>query len=171
MNQTPLTRILFAIVIVALQVLIFNHVHILGYATPLVCVYILMTFPLSMPKYSKLLWGFGIGLVQDAFANTPGVMAATLTFMAFIQGTLLEFFGGQDSDDDGDEVPSTKTLGLYFFLRYAAVSVLIQTAVFYLLMTFNFFNPLDTAINIAGSSVLSFLAIWFMESIRSRSRK
>lgn len=150
--------------------LIFNHVHILGYATPLICVYVIMTFPLNMSKCAKLLWGFGIGLIQDIFTNTPGVMAATLTLVALIQGMLLTFFGGQDSDDE-DEIPSIKTLGLYFFLRYTAVAVLIQTTVFYLIMTFNFFNPVDTAINIGGSSLLSFLVIWFMESIRSSSRK
>ncbi len=170
MENTPSARISLAVTVIAIQVLILNHVHIFGYATPLVCAYVIMTFPSNMPKYSKLLWGFGIGAVQDAFANTPGAMVATLTFMALIQGTLLSFFGKQDGDDE-DTAPSTRTLGTYFFLRYAAVTVFIQTTVFYLIMTFNFFNPVDTAINIMGSSVLSFLIIWFMESIRSSSRK
>lgn len=172
MIQTLLAKIFFALIIIALQVLIFNHVHIFGYATPLICVYILLTFPLKMPKWSKLMWGFCIGAIQDAFANTPGIMAATLTFMALLQSPLLKILGGQN-DNDGDEmeVPSIKTLGTFSFLRYAAVAVFIQTLVFYLLMTFNFFDFVDTAINIVGSSVLSFLIIWFIEGIRSNSKK
>ena len=172
MIQNQFTKIIFAIIIVALQVLIFNHIHIYGYATPLICVYILLTFILNMPKWSKLLWGFCIGLVQDTFANTPGAMAATLTVMALLQGPLLILLCGQDENDKDDiVVPSIKTLGEFSFLRYVAVAVLFQNIIFYTIITFNFFDPLDLAINIVGSSVLSFLIIWLIEGIRSNSKK
>ena len=172
MIQNQFTKIIFAIIIVALQVLIFNHIHIYGYATPLICVYILLTFTLNMPKWSKLLWGFCIGLVQDTFANTPGAMAATLTVMALLQGPLLILLCGQDENDKDDiVVPSIKTLGEFSFLRYVAVAVLFQNIIFYTIITFNFFDPLDLAINIVGSSVLSFLIIWLIEGIRSNSKK
>ena len=168
MIQSFVSKFILALILIALQALIFNHIHIFGYATPLICVYFLLTLPLNMPKWSKLLWGFCIGIIQDSFTNTPGAMAATLTFMALIQDPLLIVLGGQNENDKEDIViPSIKAIGAYQFLRYAAVAILIQNIIFYMLMAFTVNNIIDTAINIGGSTVLSFLIVWFIESIRS----
>lgn len=172
MIQSHIERFFLAVTLVALQALIFNHIHIYGYATPFICVYFILTLPLSTAKWAKLLWGFVIGLAQDTFANTPGVMAATMTFLALIHDPLLTIVGGEDKDDkDEIVIPSAKSLGLIPFLRYAAVMILIQNTVFYLLMTFNFATLNDMLINIGGSTVLSFLIIWFIEGLRNNVAK
>lgn len=167
MIQTHISKVTLALIIIALQSLVLNHIHIYGYATPIICVYFLLTLPLNTGMVSKLLWAFCLGMVQDALANTPGAMAATMTLMAMLHSPLLIVIGGQDKlDKDEDTVPSIKSLGQFPFLRYTAVALLIQNTVFYLLMTFNFASFTDTAINILGSTVLSFFIIWFIEKIR-----
>lgn len=168
MISSSISRIFLTLAIIALQTVVLNHIHIFGYATPMICVYLIITLPLNTPRPTVLTWGFLVGLTQDIFANTPGVMTATLTLVAMMHSGLLMVLGGRDKDDkDEGVIPSIKTLGTMPFLRYAGGAVLIETIVFYLLMIFNFAAPLDTVINIAGSSVLSFLIIWFIESIRS----
>ena len=88
MIGTFLKRIAQFISILALQVLVFNHVQIVGYATPMVCIYFILLFPLGTPHWQTLLWAFAIGLLQDIFSNTPGMNAASLTFVGFIQPML-----------------------------------------------------------------------------------
>lgn len=171
MIQTHFRRIGLLLLLLAMQVLVFNHVHILGYATPLVCVYFILTFRLGTERWVKLLWGFGIGLVQDMFSNTPGMMAATLTLVAFMQPGLLTLLGGIDKDDEQEDdiAPSIAKLGMLPFLRYVFVGVLLQCAVFYLLENFSFLSLRNTLINIGGSTAFSVLIIWFIDSIRSNS--
>ena len=169
MIHTHIRRIGLLLLLLAMQVLIFNHVHILGYATPMICVYFILTLPLSTSRCAKLLWGFGIGLVQDMFANTPGMMAATLTLIAFMQPQLLTLLGGIDKDDEQEDdiAPSIAKLGALPFLRYAFVGVLLQCLFFYLLEVFSIFDISNTLINIGGSTAFSLLIIWFIDSIRS----
>lgn len=173
MIQTYSKQIGLLLLIMALQVLVLNHVHICGYATPLICSYFILILPNSTARWAKLLWGFGIGLAQDTFANTPGMMAATLTLVALLQPRLLSLFGGIAGDDDNDEdySPSIAKLGAFPFLRYAFGGILLQCSVFFLLENFSFFSIGATAINIAGSTLLSFLIIWAIESIRSKTVK
>ena len=172
MIQDYLRQIGFLLLIIALQALVFNHVHIYGYATPFICVYFILTLPLSTPRWAKLLWGFGIGLVQDMFANTPGIMAATLTMVAMLQNFLLTLLGAQNNEDKDEAVsPSLISLGMIPFLRYMAVGVLLQNTLFYLLVTFSFASFTDIVLNITGSTILSFLIIWFIESIRCNTMK
>lgn len=155
--------------LLAMQILVFNHVHILGYATPLVLAYFILVLPLNTARWARLLWGFGLGLVQDIFAGTPGMMAATLTLIGLIQPPLFNLLSGVDDvgDREASLSPSIAALGRWPFLRYVGVGLLIQCVVFYLIETFSFFSPVDLLLNIAGSSVLSFLIVWGIESIRS----
>ena len=69
-------------------------------------------------------------------------------------------------DKEDDIPPSIATMGAFPFMRYVAAGVLMQCVVFYMLEIFSFFSITDTLINIAGSTVLSFLIIWAIESIR-----
>lgn len=169
MIQNYLRLGLLLLCLLAMQILVFNHVHIMGYATPLVLGYFIFVLPIDTARWARLLWGFGLGLVQDIFAGTPGMMAATLTLIALIQPPLFNLLSGLDDtgDREANLSPSIATLGRWPFLRYAGVGLLIQCVVFYLLETFSFFSPIDLIINIAGSSVLSFLIVWGIESIRS----
>ncbi len=157
----------------ALQVLVFNHINFYGYATPLLGAYLLMVLPVKSPKLVKLLLGFLIGLVQDMFANTPGMMAASLTLVALCQDWLFALLSGASKEDYETEAftPSISSLGLLPFLRYVFVGVLIQNVVFYMLENFSVFNLADTFINIGGSTLLTMLIIWAFDSIRSNFYK
>lgn len=172
MIGTFINRFLRLVLLLALQVFIFNHVQIFGYATPMICVYFLLLFPLSTPRWVILLWGFALGFLQDTFANTPGMNAASLTLIAFIQPMLLKTFSSQDKEDDDETLlPSAVSMDWSHFLRYAAMAVIIQQMVFYLLEMFSFFNLLEMLINICGGSLMSFLIIWAMESVRTGGKK
>lgn len=152
-----------------LQVIIFNNVQIFGYATPMICVYLILQMPLSTPHWQILLWAFAIGLVEDIFTNTPGMSAATLTFIALLQPALLRLLASKDFVEDEDmPEPTARNMRWWPFLRYVFVGVLLEQIIFYFIEAFNFFNYTELLINIAGGTMTSFIIIVAMESIRPK---
>ena len=62
--------------LVLLQVLILNNVHIAGYATPFLYIYLILKFESETPRNALMLWAFFLGLTVDIFSDTPGMNAA-----------------------------------------------------------------------------------------------
>ena len=92
-------RLLQMLGLVALQVLVCNHIHLLGYATPMPYVLFLAYLPLNANRVGNLLWAFVMGLLIDVFSNTPGEAAASLTLAAMAQVSIrIDFSSAQDFD-------------------------------------------------------------------------
>ncbi len=85
-----LRRIILFIVLCLVQGLVLNHINLLGCATPLLYVYMALTFPRGYPRWAELLWCFFLGLSVDTFTNTPGVAAASMTLVGVLQPYILE---------------------------------------------------------------------------------
>ncbi len=156
--------------LLTLQVLVFNHIHILGYAMPVVYVYFLLIFPSNASRSLMLIAGFIAGLVFDSFANTPGMGAAAMTLMAFIQPSLLRIFGPRE-DDDEEYIPSRKTMGRWTYVAYLLTGSLIHNTIFFLLEAFSLFNWANVLINIGGGTLLATLIMLAIESVRGSFRR
>ena len=84
-----LQRLWMFVLLVLVQVLVLNHMHIMGYATPALYIYYILKLKSETPRKSLLLQAFFIGLCIDIFSNTPGMNAGAATFMAFARRPLL----------------------------------------------------------------------------------
>ena len=89
MNLDFLHRLIAFIILALVQGLVLNHVHLFDVATPMVYVFFVLTFRRNSFRAGMLIWSFLLGLIVDIFSNTPGVGAASMTLMAFIQPYLL----------------------------------------------------------------------------------
>ena len=89
MIVSTLKRMGWALLLLAIQVLVLDQVHPWGYGAPLLCPLLVITLPLGTARSEALLWGFGIGFVADIFAGTAGISSAAMTLIAFIQPPLL----------------------------------------------------------------------------------
>ena len=157
--------LLFAILLLA-QVLVLNHIHLFDCATPLLYVYVVLQFRRNYPRWGILLVSFLLGLVVDIFSNTPGVAAASMTFLGFLQPYVFAMFLNRDSDEDLQ--PSMKSLGFAKFFYYAAVFVVVYCAIFFTIETFSFFNGLLWLECVGGSAMLTILLILAIENSRKR---
>ena len=81
MVQT-LHRVVWFVVLVLVQTQILNHVHIMGYATPMVFIYYILALNSEIPRKSLLLQAFALGLCVDIFGNTPGDGVCTPSLVA-----------------------------------------------------------------------------------------
>ena len=82
-------QIVRAIVIVLLQVLLFNHLQIAGWGFPMVYVLIMMNLPANTPRWAEMLIGAVLGLIFDVFNTSLGVNMAACVAFTFIRPIIL----------------------------------------------------------------------------------
>ena len=165
MAVDTLRRVVVFIVLCLAQALVFNHIHLFGCATVLLYVYFVVIFPRNYPRWAILLWSFFLGLGVDVFSNTPGMAAASLTLIGFVQPFLLNLFIPREAPDNMKS--SASTLGYVKFLTFAAMLVFLHCLVFFTVESFSFFNWMQWAMNIGGTTLLTLLLLMTLESIRT----
>ena len=159
-----LQRVVAFVVLVVVQALVLNHIHLFGVATPLFYVYFVLLFRRNHPKWIILLTSFLLGLCIDVFSNTPGLAAASTTFIAVLQPYILEPFIPRDSDENLK--PGMRILGIGRFVYYTVFMVFLYNLVFFSLEAFNFFNWLQWLLCICGSTLLTVVLILVVENLR-----
>ena len=152
--------------LVLLQVLILNNVHIAGYATPFLYIYLILKFESDTPRNALMLWAFFLGLAVDVFSDTPGMNAAATVLLAFLRPTFLRLFVPRDTLDT--LVPAIRTMGILPFLKYLVVSVLIHHGFLLTLEFFSFAHIGTLLLRIAASTLLTVTCIMAVEGIRKK---
>ena len=159
-----LRRLMVMVVLCLAQALVLNRIQLFHCATPLLYAYFAIIFPRSYPKWAILVWCFSMGVVIDAFSNTPGVASASLTLMGALQPYLLELFLPRDVDDRVKA--SANTMGMGNFMSLATIMMLIYCMVFFTVNLFSFFNWLYWLECVVGSALLTLALIFTIENIR-----
>ncbi len=164
MSIDLLRRIGLMVFFTLVQVLILNHIHLFNVATPLVYVYFVLLFSRNHERWLSIILSFFLGLILDAFSNTPGETAFALTLTAFLQPYVLGLY--LDRDDSNDYTPSMANMG---FMKYATY-VLLLTFVFcftlFSLEAFSFFNWIQWLLCILGSWGVTSIIIIAIDSVR-----
>ena len=164
MSIDLMKRLGIFVVLVLVQGLVFNHIHLFNCATPLLYIIMVLHFRRNHPRWAVLLWCFMMGLCIDVFANTPGVATASMTLVGLLQPYLFELFVPRDSADDLE--PSVRTIGMGAYFLYVLIIVLVYNLLFFTLETFNFFNWMQWLMCIGGSTVITMVMIMAIEGFR-----
>lgn len=114
MNFTIAQNILRWILLVALQVMVFNNILLAGMFNPFVYVLIILSLPIEISAVSVLFVGFLTGLIIDLFSHTVGMHTMAFTLMAFLRPYMLGFIAPRDGFDFG----SSASLNDFGWLRY-----------------------------------------------------
>lgn len=157
-------RLATFVVLVLVQGLVFNHIHLFNCATPLLYIIMVLHFRRNHPRWSVMLWCFMMGLCIDVFANTPGVAAASMTLVGLLQPYLFELFIPRDSADDLE--PSMRSIGVGSYILYVLVLVLVYCIMFFTLETFNFFNWVQWLLCIFGSTAITMAMVMAVECFK-----
>ena len=166
MNINFLKRLLLFLVLLVAQVLVLNHIHLFGYATPMLYIYFVISFQRGYPRWAVMVWSFLLGLGFDVANNTPGLAAASMTLLGLLQPYVLELFMQRDSDENMQ--PAIITMGPGTYLSYAAILTLGFCLVFFTLESFSFFNWLQWLLNVVCSSLLTLLLVMVIDNFRKQ---
>ena len=93
MNNTILNIIRF-LILLSLQVLIFNNIDLLGYINPYPYVLFILLYPVNGNKNILLISSFMLGLLLDMFCNSGGIHAMASLILAFVRPSLFRFSFG-----------------------------------------------------------------------------
>lgn len=157
-------RIGLLIIFTIAQALILNHIHLFNCATPLLYVYFALLLPRDHPHWASMILCFILGIAIDTFNNTPGLAAAPMTLLGFLQPYILNLF--IDQQDEENFKPSIATMGWFNYIVYTAILLLIFCIVFFSLEAFNFFNWIQWLMCIGASFLLTFILIIVIDSVR-----
>lgn len=164
MKEDIIRRLLSFLILVLVQALVCNHVHVLGYATPLPYVYFSLTFSRNYPRWAILLWCFVLGLTVDVFSNTPGLASGALTLIGLLQPYVLSIFMTREHAENFR--PRLATMGFVKYCLFAMLLVFLFCLTLFSLEAFSFFNWQHWLFSILGSSIITFVIVLAIENVR-----
>ena len=87
-----LSVFLWAVLLLLLQILVFNNINFPGAINPYLYVTFIFIFPLFKNRFIVLFFSFLYGLTLDFFTDTGGVHAFSLLFVAYLRLFFIKLF-------------------------------------------------------------------------------
>lgn len=112
------------IVIMLLQVLLFNQLQLWGACHPYIYVLCLLMMPITLSHSASMLIGAIVGLIMDVFCNSLGVHMAACIFLMFIRPYLIGLIVN-DKDRLNEQI-SLRAIGMEALIKYVVILVLIH---------------------------------------------
>lgn len=155
-------EIFLFVLLVLLQVLVFNHVTLFGVASPLIYVYFVIKLPFGRNRFYVILLSFLMGLIIDIFLNTPGVNAAAITIVATLRVIIAPLFYPKNELDI--IVPSIRG-NSGAFIKYTLTMVLLHHTLLFLIDALTLFDITKTVIRIGSSVLLTTILLLSIDSL------
>ena len=153
---------LIFILLMLLQVLLFNNIQFSGYINPCVYLLFILLLPVEMPAWILLLLSFASGVFVDLFSGSPGMHSSATVLAGFVRPYVLRVISPRDGYEPNSG-PSMVIYGFRWFFTYTLLMVLIHhTALFYL-EVFRFTEFFRTMLRVILSSLFSIVFILLIE--------
>lgn len=165
MSKGILKFLLTAFIVLLLQLLILNNIQFSGYINPYIYVMIIMLLPLEMAQWLVLLISFGVGLLIDSSAGTPGMHTSATLLAGFVRPWLLRFISPSDGYEQG-AWPSMAVYGVRWFATYALWMILIHHFALFFIEVFRFTDFFSTLLRVILSTSFSFIFVVVAEYYR-----
>lgn len=136
MYNTVIRNIIRIIVLVVMQVFIFDNIRLGHFIHPYIYVLFIMLLPFDTPKWRLLIDGFIIGMLIDIFSGTPGLNAAATVFMAYFRPNIIGITT-RKSDIEEKNIPSITEMGLKWFVVYGLMLLIMHNLVLFWIEAFS----------------------------------
>ncbi len=146
------------VILVAIQILIFNNIQLSGYINPYIYILFILLLPFETPGWLLLILGFLLGISIDIFSDTLGMHTIATTLMAFLRPFVLEIIAPRDGYESGSN-PRISFFGLSWFFRYAAILTVIHHFVLFYIEIFHFGGFFSTLLRVILSSAVTLFVI------------
>jgi rod shape-determining protein MreD len=156
---------LIFILLILLQVLLFNNIQFSGYVNPYVYIMFILLLPIEIPSWLLLLLSFFTGLIIDFFSGSPGMHTFATVLAGFVRPYVLRLVSPRDGYESGPE-PSMMVYGVRWFMIYALLIVLIHHFALFYIEVFRFADFFRTMLRVLLSTVFSMTFILLIEYYR-----
>jgi hypothetical protein len=156
---------LIFILLILLQILLFNNIQFSGYVNPYVYIMFILLLPVEIPSWLLLLLSFGTGLIIDFFSASPGMHTFATVLTGFVRPYILRLLSPSDGYESGAD-PSMFAYGFRWFLSYALLMVLIHHITLCYVEVFRFTDFFRTMFRVVLSTIFSVAFILLIEFYR-----
>jgi len=156
---------LIFVLLILLQVLLFNNIEFSGYINPYVYIMFILLLPFEIPAWLLLVISFFTGLIIDFFCGSPGMHTSASVLAGFVRPYILRLISPRDGYEPGSD-PSMLIYGFSWFLIYTVLIVVIHHFVLFYLEVFRFADFFRTLLRVLLSSFFSVSFILLLEYAR-----
>lgn len=171
MNSSWINIFLRFVILVLLQVLVFNSLVLHGMVTPFIYIWLILMLPINTPLWSLLIVSFILGISVDIFSNTYGIHAFASVFLAYIRPNITRILTPKDGYEL-DARPSINEQGISWFAAYLSIAVFIHHTVYFLVEIMSIANFKYLLLKIVLSSAMTIILLFLFHVFsQSASRK
>ena len=164
-NSDVLVNIGRFLLLIVVQILLFNHINFMGYVNPYPYILFILVFPFTGNKSLLIFLGFLLGLCVDIFSDSGGVHAASCTFLALIRPLLLKFSFGVSYEFNTIKL-SKADFGAR--ITYVSVAVVLHHLMLFSLEIFNISHILLVLKSTLFSSIFTIVLLLCITLLFSR---
>jgi len=135
MNNAVLTNSLRFIVLLLVQIVIFNKINLFGYINPYPYILFILLYPVNSNRAGLLVASFFLGLTVDMFLNSGGVHATASLVLAYLRPSFFKFSFGLSYEYQTIRINDRLSPERFTFLL---ISIVTFTFILYLLEFFKF---------------------------------
>jgi rod shape-determining protein MreD len=154
MNSALLVNIFRFILLLAIQIIVFNNMNFFGFISPFPYLLFIILYPVNGNKSGLLVASFLLGLTMDMFSNSGGIHATSCLILAYFRPYLFKFSFGLSYEYQTVKLNDVLTPERFSFIL---LSVVIHHLVLFLLEAFQFSFIWDILIRTVFSSLFTII--------------
>lgn len=154
MNSTLLVNIFRFILLLAVQIIIFNNMNFLGYISPFPYILFIILYPVNGNKSGLVVASFLLGLIMDMFSNSGGIHATACLVLAYFRPSIFKFAFGLSYEYQTIKLNDVLTPERFSFIL---LSVVVHHFTLFLLEAFQFSIIFDILIRTLLSTVFTII--------------
>lgn len=137
MNKGVFINIIRFVLLVLVQVLVFNRLNFFGYINPMVYILFLYWYPIKEHRAAFIGLSFLLGLAVDFFSDTMAIHAASTVTIAYLRPAIMRFVFGINYEFQSFKLSNSTKAQQFTFL---ALLILVHHLVFFSLEIFSIAN-------------------------------
>ncbi|MBC7846658.1 MAG: rod shape-determining protein MreD [Flavobacterium sp.] len=94
MNSALFVNIFRFLLLLAVQIIVFNNMNFLGYISPYPYILFIILYPVNGNKFGLLFASFLLGIIMDMFSNSGGIHTTACLVLAYYRPYLFRFSFG-----------------------------------------------------------------------------
>lgn len=154
MNSTLLVNVFRFVLLLAVQIIIFNNMNFLGYISPFPYLLFIILYPVNGNKSGLLIASFLLGLIMDMFSNSGGIHTTACLLLAYFRPFIFKFSFGLSYEYQTVKLNDVLTPERFSFIL---LSVVIHHFTLFILEAFQFSFILDILLRTLLSTVFTLL--------------
>ncbi|MFV8322249.1 rod shape-determining protein MreD [Flavobacterium sp. LB3P21] len=154
MNSALLVNIFRFILLLAVQIIIFNNMNFLGYISPFPYILFIILYPVNGNKSGLVVASFILGLIMDMFSNSGGIHATACLVLAYFRPAIFKFAFGLSYEYQTVKLNDVLTPERFSFIL---LSVVIHHFTLFILEAFQFSFIFDILIRTILSTVFTII--------------